>query len=127
MHTKWFFLTVGISGGAAVALGAIASHALQSSFNAKQLDTWQTASQYQMYHTLALLGVALMLMHIPNAAYAAWAGYFFLGGIILFSGSLYMYSLTGIKTLAMITPFGGLAFIVGWILLSIAGLKAYSS
>src|ERR1700730_13434693 len=101
----------------AVALGAFGAHVLTDRLSADMLAVFQTGVQYQMYHALALILVAVLSRQItPNAAFA-WSGRLFFGGIILFSGSLYALSLSGIKILGAITPLGGLAFLAGWSIL----------
>jgi len=108
-------------GGFAVAAGAVAAHALEKQLSARALEIFETAVRYQMYHALALLFVALLLSQAvvlqPAAITAGWA---FIAGIILFSGSLYALSFSGIRWLGAITPLGGIAFLVGWGCLAIA-------
>ena len=100
-----------------VALGAFGAHALRDWFSVEQMRAYQTAVLYQLVHGLGLLIVGCLLMlkrHEPLLHRAGWA--FFIG-IILFSGSLYVLSITGIKKLGLITPFGGLALLIGWLCL----------
>jgi uncharacterized membrane protein YgdD (TMEM256/DUF423 family) len=117
--TEWTWLRIGaISGGLAVAAGAFGAHVLRDRLDAKLFANFQTATEYQMYHALALLAIALvMLAGRSNGALtvSAWA---FLAGTVLFSGSLYALALTGQTWLGMITPFGGGAFLVGWFALA---------
>nr|WP_071594878.1 DUF423 domain-containing protein [Pontibacter roseus] len=104
-------------------IGAFGAHALSSLLQASnRVDTFETAVKYQMYHTLALLAVGLLLFRVEHPALqvAAWA--FFIG-ILIFSGSLYTLCLTGITWLGAITPIGGTALIVGWAALFYAILK----
>src|SRR5690625_7343344 len=112
---KLFLLLGVINGFLAVALGAFGAHGLEGKVSEKSLGIWDKAVHYQMFHTMALLVTGLLLAKIQSGG-MLWAGWMFFIGIILFSGSLYLYSTTGVKTLAMITPFGGVAFLVGWIL-----------
>lgn len=116
-----------LSAGIAVAAGAFASHALRGQLSDRALEIFQTGATYQMYHALALLFVALWLSRTETAiswiSGAAWA---FVVGIILFSGSLYTLSLTGIKILGIITPFGGVAFLGGWLSLAIAAWQNHN-
>ncbi|RLL42844.1 DUF423 domain-containing protein [Oceanobacillus piezotolerans] len=119
---KLFIILGAINGFLAVALGAFGAHGLESRLAEKQLGTWNTAVQYQMFHTMALLATGILLSKI-SAGGLHWAGWMFFVGIILFSGSLYIYSLTTIKTFAMITPIGGVAFLIGWVLLGIVVLR----
>ena len=117
------FLLLGILNGfLAVALGAFGAHGLEGKLSQKMLATWDKAVLYQMFHTGALLATGLLMLKI-TAGSINIAGWFFLVGIVLFSGSLYVYSTTQIKTFAMITPLGGVAFLIGWILLGYAIIK----
>ncbi|MBM7551825.1 DUF423 domain-containing protein [Thalassobacillus pellis] len=117
------FLLIGIINGfLAVVLGAFGAHGLEGKISEKALKTWDKAVTYQMFHTVALLITAL-LMAKTQSGLLTGAGWLFFIGILLFSGSLYIYAPTGIKALAMITPFGGLTFLVGWALLGIAVVK----
>jgi uncharacterized membrane protein YgdD (TMEM256/DUF423 family) len=109
-----FLILASINGFIAVALGAFAAHGLQSRLSSELLNAFQTGVQYQMYHALALFGVGLLMVNFPNATLPKYSGYLFLVGIILFSGSLYLLSLTGIRWLGAITPIGGLAFLAAW-------------
>lgn len=118
---KVFLTIAAILGGLSVAAGAFGSHALQEKLTERSLAIFETATRYQMYHALALLAVALLLSRAEAAQpLLAIAGYAFIGGIIIFSGSLYALSLSGIKILGAITPIGGAAFLVGWVCLAIA-------
>jgi len=120
--TKIFLAIASIFGGLSVGTGAFASHALKDKLSERALEIFETAARYQMYHALALLLVALLINQTessqPSLVIAGWA---FIIGIVIFSGSLYALSLTDIKVLGAITPLGGLAFIIGW------GALAYSS
>ncbi|MHA6250632.1 DUF423 domain-containing protein [Oceanobacillus sp. CAU 1775] len=117
------FLLIGIVNGfLAVALGAFGAHGLEGKVTEKQLGTWEKAVDYQMFHSVAILLTGFLMMKF-QAASLTGAGWAFLIGIILFSGSLYIYSTTAIKTFAMITPIGGVAFLVGWVLLGTAIMK----
>jgi uncharacterized membrane protein YgdD (TMEM256/DUF423 family) len=103
----------------AVALGAFGAHGLKSRVSAEMLTVWQTAVLYHLVHALGLLLVGLLALHLPVRA----AGWTLQAGIVLFSGSLYLMVLTGIRPLGMITPLGGVAFLAGWLLLALAALK----
>ena len=120
--TRTFLIIAGISGSLAVALGAFGAHALQSMLSPKDLATFHTGVEYQFYHTLALIGVALLARRNESRALQV-AGYLFLTGIVLFSGSLYTLTLTDIRSLGMVAPIGGMSFIVGWIGLLIHAVK----
>lgn len=116
------FLIIGaIFGALSVAAGAFASHALKEKLTEKVIAIFEVGARYQMYHALALLLVGLLLTRIEKPApFLLASGWAFIVGIIIFSGSLYALSLTGIKWLGAITPLGGAAFIVGWSCLAIA-------
>lgn len=111
-----------INGFLAVALGAFGAHGLEGKVSEKALETWEKAVQYQMFHTIGMLAIGIMLIKFQSNA-LIWAGSAFFIGILLFSGSLYLYSTTGVKSLAMITPFGGVVFLIGWVLFGYAILK----
>lgn len=96
-----------------VVLGAFGAHGLEQQLPSNHLDWWQKAVDYQSLHSLSLLATGLLALRYPSKALGV-AGWSFLLGMLLFSGSLYLLALTGIRTLAMLTPFGGLAFILGW-------------
>ena len=119
---KFFIQSGAVLGLLGVALGAFGAHALRASLTASgRLDTFETAVKYQFYHALALVLVG-MLLHLfgSNPAIVRllhWAGYSFLGGVLIFSGSLYVLCLTGVTWLGAITPIGGVALIAGWALL----------
>ncbi len=115
--TKYFFLAGAILAGLAVAFGAFGAHMLESKVSTSRLATFETGVQYQMYHALALLIVGYISLSHPGLLNSA--GYCFLGGIIIFSGSLYLLVLTDTAWLGAITPIGGVLFIVGWILLAV--------
>jgi uncharacterized membrane protein YgdD (TMEM256/DUF423 family) len=109
----------------AVAAGAFGAHALRARVAPDLLAVWETAARYQMYHALALFAVAWALARWPGTP-AVVAGWLFIVGIVLFSGSLYLLSITGVRWLGAITPLGGVAFLAGWLLLA-AHLWRYSS
>ena len=98
-----------------VGLGAFGAHALQARLEPADLDTFEVAVRYQMYHALALLFLGLAVTRWPGGL-AAWAGWAFLAGTLVFSGSLYALVLTGIRGLGAVTPIGGVALLTGWIL-----------
>jgi uncharacterized membrane protein YgdD (TMEM256/DUF423 family) len=125
--TRIFLAIAAILGGLAVAAGAFASHALKEKLTERALEIFETGARYQMYHALALLLVALLcnsgLQTLPYEApppTLVTAGIAFIVGVVIFSGSLYALSLTGIKWLGAITPLGGAAFLVGWGSLAVA-------
>jgi uncharacterized membrane protein YgdD (TMEM256/DUF423 family) len=117
------FLVAGaISGAVAVAAGAFGAHALKTRIPADLLAVWQTGAQYHLAHALALLGTGLLAGRAPGPA-TTTAGWLFLGGTLLFSGSLYALAVTGIRALGAITPLGGVAFLAGWVALASAALS----
>jgi len=117
--SKFFLLSGSLLGFLGVAIGAFGAHALKTILEANQrLDTFETAVRYQFYHAFALLIVGLLLRY-QSVAYFEYAGYAFLAGVLVFSGSLYVLSLSGIRWLGAITPIGGLGFLVGWVFLMI--------
>lgn len=103
----------------AVAAGAFGAHALRSRLTPDLLAVFETAARYQMYHALALLAVAWAATQWPSGLTLA-AGWLFIAGITIFSGSLYLLSLTGVRWLGAITPLGGAAFLAGWLCLAVA-------
>ena len=121
--TRIFLAIAAALGGISVVLGAFASHALKDKLSDRALEIWETGTKYQMYHALALILVALLISRFPNSTLLVVAGYAFVAGVTIFSGSLYALSLSGIKWLGAITPLGGAAFIVGWACLAVAALQ----
>lgn len=121
MHTTFFFLG-SLLAGLAVALGAFGAHALRGRLPPERLETFETAVRYQLYHALALLAAALALGWRPAATFLLLAGWSFIAGTLLFSGSLYLLVFTGNRRFGAITPLGGVAFLAGWICLALASL-----
>lgn len=111
-----------VSGLLAVVAGAFGAHALRDQLDPARLVVFETAARYQMFHALALVGVGLWRgqRDAPGLLAAAWA---FTLGTVLFAGSLYAIAFTGVRALGAITPFGGLAFVVGWLALARAALS----
>ncbi|MER2088526.1 MAG: DUF423 domain-containing protein [Sporosarcina sp.] len=121
-----FFIIAGaVNAAIAVAFGAFGAHALKEKLSEHYLAIWETAVQYQMFHALALIAVGILMSPslFGSVTQLSWAGYLILAGIIIFSGSLYVLSLSGIGILGAITPIGGVAFIAGWIMLIVAAVK----
>lgn len=116
---RTFLLLAAIGGFLAVALGAFGAHALRSRLSPDMLAVFETGVRYQMYHVLALLLIAAIMPRLGGWLVVT-AGWCFVGGIVLFSGSLYLLALTGVTMLGAITPIGGLAFLAGWACLAIA-------
>lgn len=100
-----------------VGLGAFGAHALRARLPADLLAVWKTGVEYQMYHALALLAVGMLLRQGGSSGLLTGAGICFGAGVVLFSGSLYALSLSGVRALGAITPFGGLLLLAGWALL----------
>jgi uncharacterized membrane protein YgdD (TMEM256/DUF423 family) len=117
---QWLFVSA-VMGLLAVVCGAFAAHGLKARLDAEALAVFETGARYQMYHALGI-GLAALAMRGPAARWAGWAAMAFLIGILLFCGSLYLLALTGKPMLGIVTPFGGLSFIVGWGLLARAAL-----
>jgi uncharacterized membrane protein YgdD (TMEM256/DUF423 family) len=118
-----FFALGAIFAFLGVALGAFGAHALRARLSAPDLEIWETGVRYQIYHALALLAVAWAVSQWPAAATVRWAGWLFVAGILLFSGSLYALVLSGHRTLGAVTPVGGLAFLAAWALLAWTAVK----
>jgi uncharacterized membrane protein YgdD (TMEM256/DUF423 family) len=118
-----FFLTIAaIFGGLSVAGGAFGAHALREKISERSLEIFDTGARYQMYHALALLLVAMLMSRLENPPRTLLvSGWLFIIGVVIFSGSLYALSLTGIKSLGAVAPLGGLALILGWAALAVAG------
>jgi uncharacterized membrane protein YgdD (TMEM256/DUF423 family) len=121
--SRLLWVTGAVFGLAAVAAGAFGAHALRERLSEQALGTFETAARYHMYHALAILGAAWLAERAGGGA-AAWAGLAFGVGVLIFSGSLYLLALTGVRWLGAITPVGGVALLGGWALLAIAGWRA---
>lgn len=122
---QFFIIAGAVNAAIAVIFGAFGAHALKEKLTEKYLAIWETAVQYQMFHALGLILIGILMSSslLGPLTQLNWAGYLLLAGIIIFSGSLYVLSLSGIGILGAITPIGGVAFIAGWIMLIIAALK----
>jgi uncharacterized membrane protein YgdD (TMEM256/DUF423 family) len=119
------FLVLGaISAGVSVAAGAFGAHALRSRLSPELLVVFETGARYEMYHALGLFAAAWVAGRAPGAGAATWAGWLFVAGTVLFSGSLYALALSGVRGLGAVTPLGGVAFVAGWIALAIAALRS---
>lgn len=117
------FLLMGIFNGMiAVALGAFGAHGLEGKISEKSIEIWEKAVHYQMFHATALLATGLITAKHQAASITA-SGWLFFIGIVIFSGSLYIYAMTSVKAFAIVTPIGGVAFIAGWIMLAIYTMK----
>jgi len=121
---KIFFAIACILGGLAVALGAFGAHALEGRVEARLLDVFETGVRYHFYHAIAIIVAAVGINYFPSSSLPVIAGWLFIVGIVIFSGSLYLLTFTGKSWLGAITPIGGVAFIAGWICLTIAALRS---
>ena len=108
----------------AVALGAFGAHALKKTLAPELMAVYETAVNYHFYHALGLLAVGLLALHLPESGTLRWAGFLMVVGLLLFSGSLYALSLSGLRWLGAITPAGGVAFLAAWLLLAVAVVRA---
>ncbi len=111
---KLFLTLASLSGMTAVIFGAFGAHALKNRLDDYALGVFETAVQYHFYHSLALLAVGVIALQQPQTTLLKSSGWLFFIGILVFSGSLYILSMTGVKWLGAVTPLGGLAFIAGW-------------
>ena len=117
------WLTIaGVSGFLAVAAGAFAAHGLSGRLDAHALQIFETGARYHMYHSLAM-GLAAFAIRGRATTPARVSAAFFLAGIVLFSGSLYLLALTGVHALGFVTPIGGVAFLIGWGALAFAATR----
>jgi len=120
---RLFVMLGAASGFVAVAAGAFGAHALRARLAPDLLAVFETAARYQLYHALALLAVAWVGARWPGPL-PHWAGWLFVAGTLLFSGSLYALALSGVRWLGAVTPLGGAAFLAGWICLALAARHA---
>lgn len=116
---RLFLMLGALSGGISVAAGAFGAHALRARVEPRLLEVFETGARYQMYHALALLAVAWIIGRTSSSMGTA-AGWLFVAGTLIFSGSLYAMTFTGIRALGAITPIGGVCFIAGWICMALA-------
>lgn len=124
MNGKKILALAGISGALAVGLGAFGAHGLEPILIQNgRLDTFETAVSYHFYHTLGLLGLGILALIKPDWKFLSFSAWCMILGILIFSGSLYILSLTGITWLGAITPLGGVGFILGWLGLAYSALK----
>ncbi len=121
MEQTWFAIGCALM-VIGVAAGAFAAHGLKGRLSVDDLDIWQTAARYHVYHALALLAVAYAAVRWPGSLVTT-AGGLFIAGIVLFSGSLYVLALSGVKWLGAVTPLGGLCFLAGWASLAAAAWR----
>lgn len=122
MNEKFFFAAGSLSGFFAVAAGAFGAHALKNKLSPDMLTIFETGVKYQMYHALALLAAAWAIGFF-HPGMARSAGWFFLFGSIIFSGSLYLLVFTGVRMWGAVTPLGGLSLLAGWFMLALSAIK----
>ncbi len=120
--SKTILMTASILLAMAVAIGAFGAHGLKSHLSGEMMQVYKTGVEYHFYHALGLLLIGVLSVTMPSGL-LNWPAIFLTAGIILFSGSLYVLAITGIKWIGAITPLGGLSFIIGWVLLFMAVLK----
>ncbi len=120
---KIFLILGSLNALIGVTLGAFGAHGLKSRVTPELLSVWQTGVQYHLIHALALVLIGILCQLMPDASLVRYAGWSLQLGILLFSGSLYALVLSGVKSLGMITPLGGVAFLVGWLLLALAAWR----
>lgn len=124
--SQYFLMIAAGSGFFAVLLGAFGAHSLKSRLSESLMSAFQTGVQYHFYHTLALLAVALLMQRSVMTTWVVSAGYSFIAGILLFSGSLYALAFGGPRWLGPVTPLGGLCFMAGWLCLLISAWRMES-
>lgn len=120
---RWPLSAAGVIGAAAVAFGAFGAHALRGMLDERALTTWHTAVEYQFWHALALLATAVLARTATRRRWLGIAAAAFVAGVVLFSGSLYALALGAPRVLGAITPFGGVAFIAGWLALAAHAMR----
>ena len=121
---KLFVILGSINMAIAVAIGAFGAHGLAPRVTEKMLQTWETGAHYHIIHALALIAVGILMSKAGHASSLMnTGGWFLFAGIVIFSGSLYALVLTNVSKLGMITPIGGVCFIIGWILVAVATTK----
>lgn len=128
MQSAKLFLSLGsINAGLAVILGAFGAHSLKTRLTAEMLDVYQTGVQYHLYHSLGLFLIGILLLVVPVSSIIKTAGWIMFAGIILFPGSLYLLSIFQLRWLGPVTPLGGSAFIIAWLLLFIGIIRLPST
>lgn len=120
---KIFLVLGGLNAFLAVAIGAFGAHGLKNKLTSDMLTIYQTGVHYHMFHALGLILIAILHDKFADASMISWSGWLIFIGIIFFSGSLYTLSITGIKGFGAVAPIGGLAFLIGWVLLVISAFK----
>ena len=117
---KIFIIVGSLLAALGVLMGAFGAHGLKNHLSADLLDIYHTAVDYHIYHALGLILIGMLSSQFQTKALIAWSGYCLLAGILMFSGSLYLLSVSGQRWLGAVTPFGGTAFILGWVLLALS-------
>jgi uncharacterized membrane protein YgdD (TMEM256/DUF423 family) len=120
---KLFIILGSLNALIGVGLGAFGAHGLKSKVAPDMLTVWETAVQYHLVHALGLIMIGILCQLMPEASLVRTSGWLLLAGIVMFSGSLYALVLTGTKLLGIITPIGGVAFLVGWLLLALSAWR----
>ena len=123
MAVKYLVVIAAVLLAAAVITGAFGAHAFKAKLTPEMLAVYETAVQYHFYHALGLLFIAILLAMYPAASLLLYAAVFTIVGVFLFSGSLYVLALSGVKWLGMITPLGGLCFIAAWLTVAIGMIR----
>ncbi|MDO7908491.1 DUF423 domain-containing protein [Paenibacillus sp. JX-17] len=126
MQQRWIRIGA-VAAMLSVAIGAFGAHLLKGKIDADELAIFETGVRYHMYHAIGLVLIALAAGQWGTSAKLLWAARLFVIGIVLFAGSLYVLSITGVKVLGAITPLGGVCFIAGWILLALAAPRKNGS
>ena len=121
--TKFFLFLGSVNMFLVVILGAFGAHGLKERLSPEMMAIYQTGIQYHFYHAIGLLIVGILSFFLQMSSLIQWSGLLMLTGIIIFSGSLYLLSITGLSWLGAITPVGGTAFVAAWFLLAVASLK----
>lgn len=122
---SYLFSFAAISGLLSVVMGAFGAHYLKDKLSEVAIHGYETAVLYQMFHTLVLLVIGLLIIKFPNEPFLKWAAWSIISGIVMFSGSLYLLSISGYKIFGPVTPLGGLAFILGWFFLGLAAWRSF--
>ena len=115
---KFFVVLGSLNAFLAVALGAFGAHGLKSKVSADMLTVWQTGVQYHMFHALGLILLGILIHLLPQTGQLRFSGWLLFSGIVLFSGSLYMMVPSGVRALGIVTPIGGMTFLLGWVLMA---------
>ena len=123
LSAKIFLVLGSLNAMLAVILGAFSAHGLKTRIDATMLDIYQTAVQYHLYHALGLVVVGIITLQYLPSFWFRTSGWLMFAGIILFSGSLYILSMTGLRGFGAITPLGGMAFILAWLCLGIGIIR----